>query len=194
MKTTHYVGMALVCLIGLGVARPAAAQRRPTIAIMPSQYYAADATSAANLTQGLVQQFEGQGYTVTPLDQARSTFQSMGLTHNQPYPDSTARRFGREAGADLVAYPRLLALGFPLTGTQGSALEPAAIVHLRVLNVHTGAVLFFRQIGHEFSVEAPGPGQNFELPQPVATAAAAEVLELYFRTVAGSARETRGAR
>jgi hypothetical protein len=190
MKTARLLGAALAC--ALATALPAAAQQRPSIAIMPSQYFAAAEQSAANVTQGLVEQFEGRGYSVVPMDRSRSVFQDLGLSLTSHYADAVALRFGRQAGADLVAYPRLLAVGVPFAAaTEGSLLEPAAVFHLRVLNVHTGAPIYFRQIGHNFSAPPVEDVDAFVLPQPVATATAQDVLEVYFRTVAGSARETR---
>ena len=67
-------------------------------------------------------------------------------------------------------------------------------MHLRVLNVRTGGPIYFRQISHEFSAPVPDMPTDFNLPQPVATATAEEVLEVYFRTIAGSQREMRGVR
>ncbi len=189
-----------LCALGLGVAlaAPAAAQNKPSIAIMPAQYFSADAESAANLTQGLREQYERQGYSVLPADRAGSTFQSMNLDPQTHYADAVAVRFGRSMGSDLVAYPRLLVVGIPLAGEtagQGNVFTPAAVVHLRVLNVHTGAPIFFRQVGHEFSTDAGGmTAGEFRLPAPVATAAATEVTQMYFQRVAGSRQEFRGAR
>jgi hypothetical protein len=194
MKLVRVPGVVLACVLGVGLAHPAAAQRKPSIAIMPSQYFSATAESADALTQGLSQQFEGKGYTVVDPGKARSTFQSLNLGTSQHYADREALRFGRSIGSDLVAYPRLLAVGIPAAATQGTLLEPAAVIHLRVLNVHTGGAIYFRQIAHEFNVDASPSGGTFNLPGPIATAGAGEVLEIYFRTIAGSRRETRGAR
>lgn len=196
MKKTHLLGALAVLTAAVAVTGPAAAQRKPSIAIMPSQYFTAEPGSAENLTVGLNQQFEGQGYTVTPADKASSTFQSMGLSPNTHYADREALRFGRQIGSDLVAYPRLLVVGTPPAGPAGDTplAPPTAVLLLRIINTHTGAAIYARQTGHEFRADAPEGDAKFELPQPVATAAAAEVLEVYFRTIAGSARETRGAR
>lgn len=186
-------GIVLGVALSLGSLPPAAAQVRPTLAIMPAQYFSADPSSAQNLTQGLIQQFGPQGYRVMPIQRSRSTFQAMGLQPNRHYPDRVALRFGRRMGADLVAYPRLLVLGTPATAPSGSAVAPAAVVHLRVLNARTGRPVFFRQIAHEFQTPRMG-GQGFTLPQGVATAAAAEVTQRYFARVAGSRQEFRGRR
>jgi hypothetical protein len=182
--------------LAVGLMSPAAAQSRPSIAVMPAGYFAADETSANNLTEGLAREFEGKGYTVIGADRAQSTFQSMTLNRNTHYADRVALRFGREMGADLVAYPRLLAVGIPMANgaaVQGTLFEPAAVVHLRVLNVRTGAPIYFRQIGHEFRTDQQVAG-DFNLPGPIATAAAGEVTQMYFERVAGSRQETRAGR
>jgi hypothetical protein len=192
MRNFYLRGMMLALSLGITVA-PAAAQRKPTVAIMPSQFFSADAESATNLTQGLAQQFESQGYTVVGVDRTRSTFQSMGLSASQHYADSVAVRFGRGVGSDLVVYPRLLALGVPAASAGSVQLtQPAAVVLVRVLNVHTNAAIYARQIGHDFVAEVPARAADFRMPQPIATATAAEALEVYFPRVGGSAAETRG--
>jgi hypothetical protein len=187
-------GACAALALGLGLAAPASAQNRLTIVVMPAQHFAADPESAAAVTQGLAEQYERQGYTVLAADRSRQVAESMGLGRSIHYPDATAVRFGREAGADLVAYPRLLAMGVPSATTPAAAglLAPTAVVHLRVLNVHTGQPIYFRQIGHEFRVA--DPAVPFVLPQPIATAAAAEITNLYFQAVAGSQQEFRGTR
>ncbi len=187
------------------VTSPAEAQRKPSIVIMPAQYFSADAASAANLTRSLTQQYEQQGYTVIAADKAESAWQSMSLSPSTHYPDRVAVRFGRSAGADLVAYPRLLALGIPAVNGETpitGLLEPAAVVHLRVMNVHSGGNIYFRQIAHEFRSDASGATTTnngtttvqtptFTLPEPVAMAAANEVSGMYFQRVAGSRQEFR---
>jgi hypothetical protein len=184
-------GALLVLGLGLGLTSSASSQTRPSIAIMPTQYFSADAQSAANVTAGLREQFERQGYTVTDAGRSTSTFESMQLGASTHYPDSVARRFGQTAGADLVAYPRLLAVGLPAATTgDASLLEPAAVVHLRVINVKTGAPIYFRQIAHEFRADSPGENVAFQLPEPVATASASEVTQMYFARVAGSREES----
>jgi|GEM_PF-3909450 len=202
-------GAVAVAALGVCVTSPAHAQRRPSIVIMPAQYFGADEQSARNLTQSLAEQFERQGYTVISSDRAESAWQSMNLSSNTHYPDRVAVRFGRQAGADLVAYPRLLSLGIPAVNPPAEPagmLEPAAVVHLRVLNARTGGNIYFRQIAHEFRSDA-APQTNttvtedmttttvrtpdFTLPQPVATAAANEVTSMYFQNVAGSRQEMR---
>jgi len=187
-------GALAAALLGVALAVPAGAQSKPTIAIMPTQYFAAEAESAENLTRGLVRQYEGQGYQVMPMERSRDTFQSMGLSANQHYADRVAVNFGRQMGADLVAYPRLLSVGIPISNPdlrKAELLQPAAVAHLRVINVHTGQAIYFRQIAHDFSVDAPQVASDFRLPEPVATATADEVTQMYFQRVAGSRQEFR---
>src|SRR5688500_8670160 len=105
----------LTLALGTALASPAAAQDKPSIAIMPTQYFSADAESAKNVTRGLAAQWERQGYSVVAQDRSDSTFQSLGLHSSVHYADRVAARFGRSIGADLVAYPRLLAVGLPVS-------------------------------------------------------------------------------
>ena len=181
--------LALAAAVGLTV--PAGAQSKPTIAIMPSGFFSADAESADAVTQGLVEQYESQGYKVIDMSRSRDQFSSMNLSRNQHYPDRVALSFGRAIGADLVAYPRLLAMGLPAATTNPSDPNPSAVVHLRVLNVHSRAPIYFRQIGHEFTARGGDLTAGFRLPQPVATAAAGDATQIYFQRVAGSRQEFR---
>jgi hypothetical protein len=182
---------ALLALIGVAIVLPAtAAPRQQSVAIMPTQYFSADAGSAQNVTEGLVRQFESHGYTVIPMERAQAVFREMELSPNRHYADEVALRFGRRAGADLVAHSGLLSLGVPLRGGEERAgmRSLAAVVTVRVLNVSTGKPLYFRQIRHGFEASLT-PGVPFVLPQPVATAAAAEVTRNYFERVAGTRQE-----
>jgi hypothetical protein len=190
-------GSLAAAALGLALVSPAAAQTKPSIAVMPTGYFTATSESADNVTQGLSSQFEGQGYRVMGTDQAQSAFQTLGLNRSQHYADRVALKFGRQMGSDLVAYPRLLAVGVPISGETVKTtelLQPAAVVHLRVLNVHTGQAIYFRQIAHEFNTDAPTMVSSFQLPSPVATASANEVTQMYFQRVAGSRQEYRGTR
>ena len=179
--------------LGAALAVPAAAQDKPTIAIMPTQYFSASSESAANVTRGLASQWERQGYSVLPQERSDAKFQGMGLNPSMHYADRVAAKFGRSIGADLVAYPRLLAVGQPFNGpTSGWMAAPEAVLHLRVINARTGWPIYFRQIGHEFRSDAEILADaRFTLPEPVATAAAEEVSGQYFQRVAGSRQEMR---
>lgn len=188
-------GALCAAALGLVVATPASAQRKPTIAIMPTQYFSADADSAQNVTQGLVRQFEQAGYNVISMDESRQRFDAMDLEHSKHYADRVALRFGEALNADLVAYPRLLAVGIPAANADANngLIDPISVLHLRVLNTHTNRPIYFNQIGHEFRA-AREFGTEFTLPQPVATATADEVLSGYFQRVAGSRQEYSGMR
>ena len=192
--TFRACGALLAMAAGMTLAVPASAQRKPTIAIMPTGYFAADAASAENVTRALAEQYERQGYTVVSADRTASAAQ--GISQTMHHPDSTAVRFGRAAGADLVAYPRLLALGIPAANnsTAGTLLEPNAVLHLRVINVHSGQNIYFRQIAHEYRADRPLASRDFNLPQPIASSTAGEVSSMYFERVAGSRQEFRGMR
>jgi hypothetical protein len=188
-------GALLALLLGLQLSPAALAQGRSTIAVLPAQYFLADPQSAENLTMGLTQQFESQGYSVLPMDRTRSTAQEIGYEANRHYADSMALRIGRRLNAGLVAYPRLLALGVPWSAevAPDGLLTPAAVVHLRVLNTRTGRPVYFRQVAHELGATRP-LASEFSLPQAVAIAAAQEVTQRYFARVAGSREEIGRAR
>jgi hypothetical protein len=181
----------LTLALGAGLTAPAKAQQKRTIAIMPTQYFSADAQSAEAITRALAERFEAQGYTVIAADRSSSTFQSQGLDLSTHYPDRVALKFGRAIGADLVAYPRLLAMGLPAATAEGGLLDPSAVLHLRVLNNHTGSPIYFRQIGHEFRSDAGAATGEFRLPDPVASETASHATQVYFERVAGSRMEMR---
>jgi len=190
--SVRIAGALLALAIGIGVGAPASADERPTIAIMPCGYFSADPLSAWALTNGLVEAYEHQGYRVLDMSWSRKRFRALGLSLDRHYPDSVALDFGRGMRADLVAYPRLLAVGIPASVGEPST-APEAVVHLRVLNTHTRQPIYFRQVGHAFSASAGFAGA-FWLPQPIATAAANDATSMYFQQVAGSREEYRGAR
>lgn len=175
--------------LALAVNAGAEPARGLSIAVIPTQYFAADAQSAQRITDGLVGRFEGQGYRVLSPRDAERTFGEMKLQPRRHYADEVAVRFGRRMGADLVAYPRLLALGPPAAVPGGAVFDPAAVVLLRVINVRTGKAIYGRQIAHEFQ-STPTPRGQFHLPVQSAQATATEVTQNYFERVAGSHDET----
>jgi hypothetical protein len=189
------LGIGLVVGLALAVQTAAIAQQRPSMVILPTQYFSADAASAENVTRGLVTTFEGQGYRITAAEQTQAALQAGGYDPQRHYPDEKAVALGQRLGADLVAYPRLLGVGYPATdsGAPGTG-STSAIVHLRVLNTRTGKLIYFRQISYEFQAQRPESGVAFTLPQTVATAAAGEVSQFYFQRVAGSREELGQAR
>jgi hypothetical protein len=189
MRHRRYRALAALA-IGMCLPAIAAAPQRRTVAIMPTQYFSADAQSADRVTTGLVDQFRGHGYAVIPMERARATFAAMKLDPSRHYGDAVALQFGRRIGSDLVAYPSLLALGTPATGsnTPPEATSLGAVVHLRVLNPRTGKTIYTRQIRHRFEVADTGDAR-VTLPTADADAAAREVTSNYFERIAGSREE-----
>jgi hypothetical protein len=164
------------------------------MAIMPAQYYSADAASARKVTDGLREVYERQGYEVLSAERSANTFRSMKLARGKHYPDRVAVRFGRKMGADLVAYPRLLAVGLPLTDTKPARIRPEAVLHLRVVNAHTGRAIYFRQVGQPFGSGGARLAGDYTLPRNAADRTAAKAASMYFERVAGSRQEKRGSR
>jgi hypothetical protein len=124
-----------VWTLALLAAQPAAATAPPpaaapasqtiTVAIMPAQYFSADAESAQRVTEGIRQDFTSKGFNVLPQDQVMTAWNALGLRNGVHYPDRTAIELGRRVNADLVVYPRLLALGLPInTAPDTSGLQP----------------------------------------------------------------------
>jgi hypothetical protein len=184
-------GALLALIIGIGLPAGAAAPPARTIAIMPAQFFAADAKSAARVTESLVETFRSHGYSVIPMERSRATYAAMKLEPDRHYGDAVALQFGKRLEADLVAYPSLLALGVPATGSKTAppdATSLSATVDLRVLNTNNGKSIYTRQIRHHFDV-APTEGERVSLPPAEATAAASEVTRNYFERVAGSRQE-----
>jgi hypothetical protein len=201
-------GTLLLLVLAAGLTA-AAAQPHPRLAMIPTQYFSADAESAENVTQGLVRQFERQGYDVLSLDRSRATLRRMELDPHRQYSDPVALAFGRRMGADLVAYPRLMAVGVAAFGKSGVTGEPnrvpasrrevggseaamkgAAVLALRVLNAHTGQPVYFRQVRRSFVGDRPS-GQSVTLSPQMADAVAEEATRPYFARVAGSRQEFR---
>jgi hypothetical protein len=202
----HRTLLAVLLTTGLAAV---AAEQHPRLAILPTQYFSADAESAENVTQGMIRQFQRQGYDVLPLDRSRATLSRMGLDPHRQYTDSMALEFGRRMGADLVAYPRLMAVGVPAFGKSEAAGEPnrvpasrrevggseaamkgSAVLALRVLNARTGQPVYFRQIRRSFVVEQPS-GESVTLSPRMAAMVAEEVTRPFFARVAGSRQEFR---
>jgi hypothetical protein len=185
----HRTLLAVVLTTGLYAV---GAEQHPRLAIVPTQYFSADAESAENVTQGLIRQFERQGYDVLSVDRSRATLSRMGLAPGRQYSDPVILDFARRMGADLVVYPRLMAVGIPAFGKSGATGEPnpGAVLALRVLNAHTEQPVYFRQVRHSFAGERP-PGQRVTLSPQMADAVAEEATQPYFTRVAGSRQEFR---
>jgi hypothetical protein len=186
--------MLVACAMWIGLISAAIAEApRPGLAIMPAQYMSADAPSAALVTNELADQFQSHGYSVIPMDKARAEFEAMGLQPGRPYGDDVAAQFGRRLGVGLVVYPQLLAVGRAY-GTLASSTNPnesGAVLHIRVVNTHTGQRLYCRQVRQPFPAEAAEAGAL--VPRAQAAALASSVSGLYFERVAGSREEIRGA-
>jgi len=180
----------LALAITLTLAGAAVAQHRPTIAIMPAQYFQADARSAENVTRGLVERFEAERYHVVPMDRSRQIFQRMGLSLNRNVSDAAILQFGRRLGADLVAHPQLLAVRPWQSSNAASTdrLGARAVLYLRVLNVRTRQPLYTHQVAYLFTAPGSETGPPV-LPASAAAAAATEVSRSYFERVAGSRQE-----
>ena len=188
VRRTSALFLVLASTLALTVT--AAAQERPTIAIMPAQYFKAGPRSAERMTRSLVERFEAERYDVIPMDRSIRLFQRMRLSHDRPISDATLVQFGRRLGADLVARPQLLAV----RPWQNHGAEPTdepsarAVLYLRVLNVRTGAPVYTRQVAYSFTADSPDAG-TLVLPPSAAAEAAAEVSRSYFERVAGSRQE-----
>jgi hypothetical protein len=185
---------AIILVLASALALPftAAAQDRPTIAIVPTQYFRSDAQNAELVTRSLVERFEAERYHVIPMDRSRQTFERMRLTPERPISDETLAQFGRRLGADLVARPQLLAVR-PWHGRgadTSSAPEGRAVLYLRVLNAHTGNPLYTRQVAYPFTTAGSDAG-NLIMPPSAAAEIVAEVTRQYFERVAGSRQEYR---
>jgi hypothetical protein len=188
----HLTLLAVVLTTGLSAAT---AEQRPRLAMVPTQYFSADAESAENVTQGLIRQFERQGYGILSVDRSRATLSRMGLAPRRQYSDPVILDFARRMGADLVAYPRLMAVGVPAFGKGGATGEPnpSAVLALRVLNARTGQPVYFRQVRHSFAEDRP-PGQRVTLSPQMADQVAEDAARPYFARVAGSRQEFRRGR
>jgi hypothetical protein len=179
--------------LALGLCGAAAAQQKPSIAVLPAQHYSADAYSAERLTQALIEEFRAQGYSPLPMERVREAADSLGFSPARHYSDAQVAAIGRHLNVQLVAYPRLLSVGYPATemvvAAGGSSYS--AVLHLRVVRAQTHRALYCRQIAREFPVSDTA-GDVSIVPQSVASAAAGEVSRLYFQRVAGSREEIGG--
>src|SRR5438034_477866 len=124
---THAIMLAAV--LAMALASAATAQHRPTVAILPAQYFKADAQSADNVTRALVEQFRDERYNVIPMDRSQRVFQSLGFRRTTAISDTQLRQLGRRIGADLVARPQLIGVGIPLNreATTSDSPNPKAV-------------------------------------------------------------------
>jgi hypothetical protein len=187
-----------VAVLAAAMALPASAGRRHqppgtspqnlTVAVIPAQYFSADADSAGKLTDAVRQDFSSKGWNVLPQDTVRTAWDGMGLKNGVHYPDRTAIELGQKLSADLVVYPRLLALGIPIPASNAipSTLQPAAVVHIRVMNVKRNRAIYFNQIAQEYTLGEPFTVAQFQLPGAVAQQASSKALVGFFERVAGT--------
>jgi hypothetical protein len=190
VRKTSALILVLASTLALTVA--VRAQDRPTMAIMPTQYFKAGPRSAERMTRSLVERFEAERYDVIPMDRSLRLFQRMRLSHDRPISDATLLQFGRRLGADLVAHPQLLAVRPWQNRGAESTDEPGAraVLYLRVLNTRTGSPLYTRQVAYSFTARASETGELI-VPPSAAAGAVAEVSRPYFERVAGSRQEYR---
>jgi hypothetical protein len=180
----HSLRALLAAAMLLGLMLPAIAQRRLIVAVMPTQYFAADAESAAHLTDGLLAEFGQQGYILLPSDCTKAVASAMELRSDRHYADAVPLEFGKRLQADLVVYPRLLALApSPSDGTGEKKLRGSALILLRVLNVHTRRAIYAQQLRYEFEDEPGADCHAFRLGRPHGRAAAELSLKGYWRSV-----------
>jgi hypothetical protein len=187
-------GLAAALAAGMGVmAAATAAPPRPRLAIMPTQYFSADAQSAKLVDNELAYQFGYRGYSVVPMAKSRATFQGMGLQPNRSYSDAVAAKFGRRLGARVVAYPQLLSAALPSVKHAGSAAErdSGAVLFLRVVNAQTGQRLYAREVEAPYPAAAAIAVAGPAVPRSVASALATRTTNFYFQRVAGSREELR---
>ena len=180
--------LALPLLAGLaapGFAAPA----RKTVVVLPAGYFSADQTSANRVTKGLRGAFQNQGYRVVEPERASVAAANSGINRRQHYSDREVLRVGRRLGADLVAYPRVLALGLGVNARGEDEPAPEAVVLLRVIDVRTGRAVYARQVGEEADLEQSG--RRLVLEQGAASATASAAARPYFQRVAGTRQETR---
>jgi len=146
---------------------------------MPALYFSADATSAAVFTEGLRQEMRDRGWQVSSSTASAAAAQAVGLRSRVHQPDWKAVAFGRQLKADVIVYPRLLALGVGVGGPSDVCPDPAAVLLLRVLDARTGRCLYSRQVAYpvkELVRKSTDPLETFTLTAETGHAAAVAAL------------------
>jgi hypothetical protein len=151
------------------------------VAVIPAQWFSADAESAERLTEGVRKDFAGRGWRVLPETAVQNAAGAMGLKNGVHYTDGAIIRLGRKVHADLVVYPRLLAMGLPVAATDtGYNPQPAAVVHVRVLDVTGRRSLYCNQIAHPISGDGAAGLEGFALSPSEGRVAATQALGGFF--------------
>jgi len=193
LLSTIVLTASAACIGGAAAARPAphrASGRAPaarsvrdkTVAVIPAQWYRADAESAQRLTEGIDKNFSARGGKLLPEETVRSAATAMGLKDGSLYSDAALIRLGRQVHADLIVYPRLLALGLPAAALhpEPRGVASAAVVHVRVIDVKRRRAVYCNQVAHEFKTEGEAGSDHFALSGPEGQLAAIEVLRGFF--------------
>ncbi len=178
------VFLGAVTTLCMAAALPASAQDRVRVAIMPTQYFSANAESAERFTEALHAQFGDRDVELISEEQAMEKFRGMGLNSSRHYPDRVATKFGRQLGADVVVYPRLLAMGMPVNDVTPISTPAGAVVHVRVINTQNNKLLYFRQVEEPITSER-ATSAAFVLPRREADQAVAKALSPMWERVAG---------
>jgi hypothetical protein len=179
------VVLAAACSPREGDARAAlGGTRRLSVAVLPAGYFSADAVSAERVSEAMRRQFVDRGWRVLPPETVADECRSAGLDNEKHQTDAAILAVGRRLHVDRIVYPRLLALGAPLTDARSAdpGRPPQAVVHVRILDVRRGRVVYFTQIGQPFRLPQVVALAQLRLPPAVAQAAAARALNRYFRT------------
>lgn len=162
-----------------GRPNPAPTPVTRTAAVMPALYFSADPTSAAALTEGLRQELLARGWQVVSPTASAAAAQAVGIQRRAHQPDWKALAFGRRLNADVIVYPRLLALGVGVGGPSDVCPDPAAVLFVRVLDARTGRCLYSRQVAHplkELVRTSTAPLDTFTLTPETGRAAAITAL------------------
>ena len=163
---------------------PASAQeaRGVRVAVLPAQYFRADAQTALRISEGMRRDFAARGWTVVPEQRVKAAWDAAGLDPGVHYADREVAEIGRRAGADLVVYPRLLALGPPPGSGRGApaALSPEAVVRVRIVSVKRRQGIYFNQIGQGHERVPWLAFRRQTLPARVAQTAASRALAAFF--------------
>src|SRR4051794_5207330 len=200
VRATSLISMVVLAASAATVARaavaapaptPARSVRKITVAVIPAQWFTADAESAQRLTEGIRRDFASRGWRVLSDTTVQTAAGAMGLKNGVHYPDAAILHLGRTLHADVVVYPRLLTMGLPVTALSAQAriMDPAAVLHVRVLDVTRKQAVYCNQVAHPFNGDGAASVKGFALSASESRVAAARALGGFFTPrVAGVAR------